>query len=360
MEPSLFIDWVTQYFPGITINVVDTLNDSTQTLTYLHRRFLRKEYSVTGDWKALSTLNTQMAADVVAMDSSLPLKKRGATSRANGTIPKMGMEMDLNETQLSELDIMVLQGMPDGDIAAKLFADVPVVIRGIYERNEAIFLEGLSTGICEVPDAENVGTSIRLNYGYFAENQFDSTKPWTDPTATPIADQAPMRAKLQLDGNRIALALTDGATMDAILATDEAKQIFAQNTGFFGAEVPTPSFAQYNAAIQARYGYQYEIVDRSVRYQKNGINTNVKPWKSGMVVFLGTLQLGSLIYTRLAEQNRPVPGVSYQTADDMILVSKFGTNRPSLKEFTTSQARCVPVIANVDQIYTIDSTVNQG
>jgi len=52
--------------------------------------------------------------------------------------------------------------------------------------------------------------------------------------------------------------------------------------------------------------------------------------------------------------NHPVAGVSYQTADQYILVSKYRVNRPSLREYTTSQARVVPVIYNVERIYTQD------
>lgn len=52
--------------------------------------------------------------------------------------------------------------------------------------------------------------------------------------------------------------------------------------------------------------------------------------------------------------NHPVAGVSYETADNYILVSKYRENRPSLREYTTSQARVVPVISNPDRIYTQD------
>ena len=58
----------------------------------------------------------------------------------------------------------------------------------------------------------------------------------------------------------------------------------------------------------------------------------------------------------MGEQDAPVAGVSYQTADDFILVSKYRKNDP-LAEFTSSQARVVPVICNVEQIYQIDTNL---
>src|ERR1700712_4812414 len=166
MEQSLFIQWVAKYFPAITVRVIETLNDTKNPLTYLHRTMLRKDFSVSGKWDAISAANTLVMADVVAMDSSLPLKKRDSISKASGDIPKMGMELKLNEKQLTDLDTLIAQGGTDQQILAKLFADTPRVIGGIYERNEAIFLEGLLTGIALVDDSENVGTGIRVNYGY--------------------------------------------------------------------------------------------------------------------------------------------------------------------------------------------------
>jgi hypothetical protein len=52
---------------------------------------------------------------------------------------------------------------------------------------------------------------------------------------------------------------------------------------------------------------------------------------------------------------RRVPGVTYQVANEFILVSEYSTNDP-LREFTASQAMVVPVLNNVNQIYLLNST----
>jgi len=54
-----------------------------------------------------------------------------------------------------------------------------------------------------------------------------------------------------------------------------------------------------------------------------------------------------------------VAGVTYQMADDFILASRYSTNDP-LQEITASQAMVVPIINNVDRIYTLDTTVTKG
>ena len=143
MEKSLFISWVDKYFPGLTVRVIETLNGADRAASYLHRSMLRKEESVDGKYESISADNINVVADVVAMDSSLPLKQRVAISSASGEIPKMGMELKLNENQLTALDTLVAKGASDSQIIAKLFADTPRCISGIYEQNEAIFLQGL-------------------------------------------------------------------------------------------------------------------------------------------------------------------------------------------------------------------------
>ena len=213
MEQSLFIQWVNKYFNKITLSVVEKLNDTKNPLTYLHRRMLKKDFSVSGKWDSISIANTLVAADVVAMDSSLPLKKRDSISKASGDIPKMGMELNLNEKQLTDLDTIVAQNGTESQIVAKLFADTPKAIGGIYERNEAMFLQGMSTGITLVQDTENVGTGVRIDFGYKTANKFGVTTLWTDPNSTPFDDIKRVLDKANLDGNKVIRVFLDSTTV---------------------------------------------------------------------------------------------------------------------------------------------------
>ncbi|ROS80095.1 hypothetical protein EEL34_15175, partial [Muribaculaceae bacterium Isolate-039 (Harlan)] len=69
-------------------------------------------------------------------------------------------------------------------------------------------------------------------------------------------------------------------------------------------------------------------------------------------------ELGSLVWTNVAEVNRRVDGVVYQVADEYILAKKYSKTDP-LREFTASEAMVVPVLNNVDRIYTLDSQTVQ-
>lgn len=357
---SFFTEYVTKFFTGIVLAVVTKLNDSKNPVVYYHRRFLKKEYSVDGKWESISASNTLVMADVVAMDSSLPLKKRDSIKRASGDIPKMGMEMALREKQLTDLRTLALRPETTAQLTAKLFNDTPRVIGGIYERNEGMFLEALSTGITEITDTENVGTSVRVDYGYLVGNKFGVATVWSNTASLPLDDLNKVWEKAKQDGNNIIKFLMDRTAFNNMAKTTQVKEFFAFGVGFAGTATQVPTLSKLNSVLQDAYGYQIEIIDRTVRFEKNGTQTTQTPWADGAVVGICNEQLGSLVWARLAEADFPVEGVKYQTADDFILVSKYRANQPSLAEWTSSQARVVPVLANVDQIYLIDSKTVQA
>lgn len=357
MEQSLFIKWVNKFFPGIVIKVTSTLNDEKRQPSYLHKTMLRREFSISGKWESINEANSLVAADVVAMDSPLPLKTRPSISKASGDVPKIGMELKLNENQLTALDLLVKSGATDAQIVAKLFADTPRVIAGINERLEQMFLEGLSSGVTLV-DTDNVGTGIRLDFGYPTANKFKTkTAVWTSPsTATPITDLNQLIDAASTKGDVLAYVMMDKTTFNNMKASAEGKDLYATSIGNFGNTKPVPSREQFMEAFEAETGLKIIIVDRSVRTEKDGTATSAKPWAVGQVVALTSLEVGQLVWAELAEMNHPVEGVSYQRADGFILVSKYRANKPSLSEWTSSQARVVPVITGVDSIYVLDTT----
>ncbi|MCL1937598.1 MAG: major capsid protein [Candidatus Azobacteroides sp.] len=329
---------------------------------------LRKEFSSSGKWETLSTLNTRVSADFVSMDSSLPLKRRDAIRKASGEIAKSGMELWLNEAQVTELlTLSQLAFVQESDIVAKLFTDTPRVITGVYELMERVFLQGFSAGVAEVSDLDNAGANIRLDYGYLTANKFGVSVLWDEnpTTAKPLDDlrRVIKKAKDQ-DGNTLTDVWMDDVAFERMTATDNVKNFFAWSINYLGAaqNVPSPTLEQLNAALKRdqRYGCTIHIIDRTIITEKDGARKSEKPWQPGMVVFSTGTQVGVLSWAQLAEMIQPAAGVSYQRADEYILVSMFSVNRPSFSEYTTSQARAVPVICDVDHIYQLDTKVIQA
>lgn len=364
MEQSLYLEYVQKYFPQLVLAIVEKLNDKKDNvLPYLFKQLLTPTFSVDGRWQTLEGMYTRVAADVVAMDSPLPLKKRDSLGKASGEIPKLGMELFLNEKQMSDIDAMIAQGMDINTIVGKIFEDAPRVIAGIYERLEDMFLQGLSSGVAVAEGTEksgdNVGTGIRIDYGYFDDHKFNVAVLWSDPDkATPIDDIELLLKKAREDGNVIVKAYADKTAIDSFCKAKQVREQFAFTLGFTGTNIPVLGTEQASQTFQSKWGFPVEIVDRAIRTEANGVQTVKRPWKEGTIVFVtSTTNLGGLVWTRLAEMNHPVSGVNYQTVDKYMLVSKYRENRPSLREYTTSQARVVPVIANPYGIYTLDSKV---
>jgi len=365
MNPSLFIALLQQYFPSLTTAIVEKYNGESRPRPYFYRQFSRPEFSVDGKWQSVTENNSLVAADIVAMDSEIPLKKRSALAQATGDIPKMGMKLALNEKELTDLQTLIARaslngGATQSQIVAKLFRDVDRVIGGGYERIEQMFLEGLSTGVTVVPDSENVGLGVRVDFGYLAANSFTSSTPWSNPASTPFTDMQPMLDRAALQGDVITKILLDRATMNRIAATNEGKQLWAAANGFNGANIPRPTIDNLNAAVQAEYGFTFQIIERSVTFEKNGAQTARKPWKAGQVVAVTTDDLCTLAYARLAEQDHPDAACEYQLADLFMLISKYRVSEPSLREMTKMQARVVPVVNNPNSIYTLDSNITAG
>ena len=180
MKKSLFIEFISGIWPKLALYVKEKIDPKERT--YLHKTMLREVYSADQKWEGTSAKTTYVAADMVAMDSPLPIKKRGSLASSNGKLPKVGMKKILRETEINTINIMkahytsattdearkaeknrIIQNLTDDGVACSV---------GIDEKNEANFLTGFCEGIVLVEDEDNSGTGLRVNYGYLDENTF--------------------------------------------------------------------------------------------------------------------------------------------------------------------------------------------
>lgn len=359
MEQSFYSQYVEKFFPQLVISLVEKLNGKhVNQLSYLFKNLLKPEFAPDGRWSSVIAEYNRVAADVVALDSELPLKSRDTISIAQGDIPKLGMKLYLTEKQMKDIDNMIAQGLPVGRIIEKIFNDVPRVIEGIYERLEDLFLSELSTGVAL--SANNNGTGVRIDVGYLAANQFSTIgATWASnpTTCTPLDDLQAIFDKAISDSNTITDIWMDDYALNAFYKSQQVREQYAFNSGVTvhaGANVPVLDQEKAAAVIATKWGVTLHRVARKVKTEINGVRTNHTPYQEGMVVLTCNEMLGSLVWTMCAEATRPVAQVAYQTADEYILVSKYATNDP-LREFTASQAMVIPVLDNVDQIYTLNS-----
>ena len=358
MEQSIFFEYVKKYFPQLVLTVTSRLNDTNNRLTYMYRDLLTKRFSADGRWASILAEYTRVAADVVALDSELPLKARDSVSSVTGDIPKIGMKLALTEKQLKDIDSMLAQpNLPIRTVVQAIFADLPRCIEGVYERIEDMFLSEMSTGVGLTE--RNNGTGVRIDVGYKKENAFYATTTWSDAGSTPISDIQKIFDKALADGHTITDVYTDDTTLRNLYKNTEVKQQFAFIQNFVGSAIPNLNYSQLQQVFQSVFGITLHRVARKVRTELNGIQVSHSPWASGRMVFTCDDRIGSLVWTTLAEASRPVAGVVYQTTDDYILASRYSKNDP-FREITSSQAMVVPIIDNVDRIYTMDPTRTQS
>jgi hypothetical protein len=361
MEQSLFPDYVKKWFKPVVLRFVQELNGTKNPQPYIHTQLTDQVFSVTGTWDTVSEQNQHVRADYIALDSSIPLKTSGGGNAMGGKIPKIGIERYLNEQQLQDIQTTIAVGGTEAQIVKSLFNHTKAVIAGQYLTNEGTFLTGFSTGFAEV-DAENVGTGIKVDYGYYNENKFGVGVVWSNSaSADPIADIDTAKDKADGDGNSPQVIYLDKFALKNLINSAAFKDRYSILIGNQSTtSKPTPGEDAAVALLKSITGLDVVLINRSIQYQIDGETQSYKPWAEGRLVLAPAGKVGSLVYARLAEETSPVADVSYEKADNYIQVSKFRTNRPSLAEYTNSQSRSLPVISNVDQIYTIDTKTVQG
>lgn len=353
MKESLFVKY-TSWLSAIILGVVTKINGGKTELSYLHKSMLTEELSTDLKWSTLTVNSTIVAADIVAMDSPLPLKKRDAIGTANGEITKLGMKKKLTEKQLSDIDTLVAKKVENKVIIEKIFNDAVSCTMGIYEKVEYVFLKALSTGTALIEDPENVGVGVRIDYGYSDANKFGVVKAWSDAASKPLDDIKRVVKEARSKGASLKFMMMDQNTFDNLAANEQTRQYFAFSQNFVGGNIPVPDQDQVNSMLQKQYKLTIIIVDRTVITERDGVRTVKTPWAENKVVFLETQKVGRLIYGILAEETRQSKSATYAKAGKYILLKKWSEEEP-FSEHTSSQALALPVIDAVDSIYLLDS-----
>jgi uncharacterized lipoprotein YehR (DUF1307 family) len=349
MNQSLFVQFIA-YFSALAKTIEETVNGKKTQLTYLYKEMLTEELSVDLQWKSLTVNSNIVAADIVALDSSLPLKKRDSFGTASGDIPKTGLKLQLTEKQMSDIDVLKARNVETSVLVEKIFDDTKKAVMGIHEKMEFIFLQGLSTGVGLVEDENNVGTGVRVDYGYLASNKYGATTVWSDANAKPIDDIKRIVKAAKAKGDSIKILMMSDVTFDKLASNQQTRENYAFSQNFVGSNVPTPDLEQVNAMMQRKFGLTIIVVDRTVTTEKDGVRTVHTPWATDNVIFLTSPKVGKLAYGILAEETRKSPKVMYEKSGSFILLKKWSTEEP-FSEFTSSQALALPVINNVSSIY---------
>lgn len=357
MNESFFIEYLAKWFAPLVNKVTELINGKKDEEALLHKTMLTEEFSADLKWGSREINGSIVAADVVSMESSLPLKKRDSITAASGDIPKLGLKLRKGEKTISDIQVMQATGVSEYQIAQKIFDDIPRSIKGIDVRKEIMFQQGLSSGATLVEDTENTGVGIRVDFGYKAEHLFRSKIAWGNSGYVPQDDIDEVFDAAEADGNKIALVMMSQKYFNLFKNSTQGKIISANYSNYIyasTANLPVPSRANFLAALEDLYGARFIPVNSSFRIEKNGVQSVVRPWVEANIVFLYDDVVGRLVYGNVAEKNNPVAGVTYQEAGQGTLVSKYSKTDP-LEEFTMAQALALPVIDGASSIYLMEA-----
>ena len=355
MYASIFKSYVDKYFPALLTATTAKVNGDEKGIQVIHKGYLKDELSLDMKWAAISSDTNIVAADIVDLNSTLPLKQRGSHTTATGEVPKLGLKKAMNATQLQQLKSMQALGKKEADIVKILFNDTLDGVQGIYERLDIMFLQALSTGATLVGADTNVGTAVRLNFNIPKDNFFNPiVANWSKPTATPIEDIENIISEARGNGHQLSDVFIDQVDFRNLRQHTNFKSAFAGYSGVLSDVIKRVSEEDAISFFRSELRLNVHIIDKVARAEVGGQNITIEPWQRGNVTFTTTNQVGRLIYSELAEQDDPVPGVEYYTADKYILVSRYRAGDP-LRETTSVQALAVPVLQNTESIYILNT-----
>lgn len=357
MNQSLFLELVEKFFALVVGRITEKFNGKKEEQTMLHKTMLTEEYSADLSWGSTELNHSVVAADVVSLDSSLPLKSRGKIGNASGKLAKIGVKFRKGEKDISDINVMRARGTDEATVVAKLFDDAPKCVRSMDVRKEIMFLQGLSTGQTLVTEEDNDGSGVRVSFGYKAENIFHAqTSPWGEGDYNPIEDIRQMFDKAGEDSNAISIVLISKKYFNYIRSSVHGKKLSADYRGqivLSNEQLSQPSRQAMLEALADEFGATFRIVDSTFRIENHdGSFTSVRPWAEANIVGVPSEIVGRLVYGTLAEETNPVAGVAYQKSGSHVLLSKYSKNDP-LEEFTAAQAICLPVIDGADSIYVL-------
>jgi hypothetical protein len=168
--------------------------------------------------------------------------------------------------------------------------------------------------------------------------------------------------KAESDQNTIQTMWIGKSAYDALRKTREARELVADMEDRVyddNSTLPIPGSNKFNQAMEDEFGATFRVINRTVKFERNGEPVNVKPWNPNRIIFACNTQVGEFMYGRLAEDRNRVAGVNYNLIDDYKLISEYSTNEPSLVEKTAGQCIAAPIIEDVDQLYVLDSTLSE-
>ena len=301
------------------------------------------------------TVGAKVMADIVAIGSKAPRKRREFVENIKGEIPKLEIARDLNEK-----DLLTIQQLRNSvaayptnagiksQLIDKIYEDPQFCIDGVNARMEWMAKQLVSTGKYKTTTANNNGVvNVLVDFKVKTQN---ALKKWTDADANPVEEIEKYQEEAKGKGYSYTTITMSRATLNQVLKNKNTRAfvlgIPINNTTI----LPDVRLDQLNAELAERGFPIIKVWESYVSVEgKDGEVTVASGWEEGNILFSNSAQLGNTQYTTTPEFTMSFADVmSKSVKDNFILVNTFGHQDP-ISVSTKATAFATPVLNDTNR-----------
>jgi len=258
------------------------------------------------------------------------------------------------------LQILDSKSLPDKTKTQQLinlmWGNVQTVVSSVLGKLDVIFLRALSNeGVCELDDENNPEGGVRgsISFNQPSSNIASATTAWTDDNKSTVDCFEDIQAVIDAAQDKVVFSkiLLAPSVLSYICRTTLIKKMVWGSDK--AAKIVTPR--ELNEYMLENNLPIFVPIRRQVRIQ-NGVNkTPYTPWNAKNIVFVPEGKLGLVKNAWANNELREEPGVAYSNYG-RIRVSQWGageTQNSNGVEFTKAEAYALPVITEMNGIYTL-------
>ena len=258
------------------------------------------------------------------------------------------------------LQILDSKSLPDKvkteQLIKLMFGDVQTVIGSVLAKIDLIFCKALSNeGVCVLDETTNPEGGVRgsISYNQPSENIASSSTAWTDANIETVDCFEDIQGIIDAAQDKVTFSnvLLAPAKISYMCRSKKIKQMI------WGTDKSAKmvQLKDINAYMQENSYPILEPIRRQVRIQSGNARTPYSPWNANNLVFIPDGKLGIVKNAWANNELKPEAGVAYSNYG-RIRVSQWGigeTQGSNGVEFTKAEALALPVITEMNGIYTL-------
>ncbi|MBP1165042.1 hypothetical protein JOE44_001926 [Chryseobacterium sp. PvR013] len=294
-------------------------------------------------------------ASVVGEDSTSPVRSRAGLGTFQGAIPTISHKYLMKKSDYRNYVTLQNMGNVDDDSKKKqiidlIFNDIQFAANGCTGRLDVMFLQGLSTGMIDLsatgnPDGVAYG---QIPVGLPTENVIETSKVWSDSTATPLDDFEAVTDAAQSKGNdAFEKMIMTRTTFNKLKNSTQIQNIFKNTVGKVPVLVTLDNLNEY---LKSNGLPVIELQTSLFNIEEDGVTRAFRAFADDVIVFVPAGNLGKVKNALVVEGDlTKVSGHSYANVDK-VKIAKWSETEP-FNEFTRGELLAIPSLTAIDAVY---------